>query len=103
MQEDLRPVRGAAAVAAAATVRGSRSMWLPLRSKHQGLVSFGLPAHCKLLPWPCRWRMRLRTAGWMLCNSIAAAAAADAVAVAAAEWNWIGKRGLNTDLPVGLL
>ena len=51
MQEDLRPVRCAAAVAAA-TVRGSRSMWLPLRSKHQGLVSFGLPAHCKMLPWP---------------------------------------------------
>ena len=43
----------AISVAAAAPVRGSRSMYLPVRPKHRGLVPSGLAAHCKLLPWPC--------------------------------------------------
>ena len=42
----------AVALAAAAPVWGSRSMRLPVRSNHRGLVSFGRTAHCKLLPWP---------------------------------------------------
>ena len=60
-------------------------MCLPLRYKHRGLVSFGRPAHCKLLLWPCCWRMRLRTCGRMLRGSTTAVAAiAAAVAAAAA-------------------